>query len=165
MRLRAAYLSNEARLAGLNVPNFESFVLGAGHKATWALRAQRQPCASLGMGVELPQMFIIVPDVDVVDVAFFRADKEAERIEMVPHNSLHLAFNSPRLEALGAAVVDAGLGVAAAREEGLDLERMELKALDLLRMAQSCRHHLVAHVPQEDGLIRGSAGQQVPESR
>ena len=86
------------------------------------------------MSVQLPQRFLVVPHVDVVDVSNFRAGQEAEGVEMVPQNALYFALDGPALETLGAAVVDANLGVAAARQQRLDLERVKLEALHLLRM-------------------------------
>jgi len=66
---------------------------------------------------------------------------------MIPKNAFNFTLDGPTLEALAAAIVDADNLVATARQQCLDLERMELKALNFLRMGQRRGYHLIVHIP------------------
>lgn len=114
------------------------------------------------MGIQLPQRFFVVTDVNVIDVTGFRADQKAERVEMIPKNAFNFAFHFPSLAAFRAAIVDAGDSITAARKKCLDLKRMELDALHFIPMTQRCSHYLCVHVPQQDSLVRRATGQQIP---
>lgn len=76
--------TNEGRFARLNVPNFETFILRGSNKTTRALRTESEPCARLGVSVQLPQRLFIIAGVHVVDVTSFCTGQETVWIEMVP---------------------------------------------------------------------------------
>jgi len=63
---------DEIGRARLNVPNLERLVLRAGDQTAGALAAQSKSCAGSGMGVQLPDGFVVA-GVDVEDAASLRA--------------------------------------------------------------------------------------------
>lgn len=140
-------LANKIGLARLNVPDLEVFVLRGCDETAWTLRAESQTGARFRVGIQLPQRFLIVAGVHVVDVTSFRAGQEAVGIEVIPKNAFNFTLEGPALEALATAIVDANNLVATARQQRLDLEGMELQALNFLRMGQRRSNHLIGHVP------------------
>ena len=145
-------LDDEAGRSRLNVPHFESLVLRAGDQAAGTLGAQSQSCGRTGMGVQRPHRFLVA-SVDVEDAARLGAAQKAKGIEVIPNDSFDFSVDFPVLAAFTAAVVHPHCAVTAARQQRLDLERVELEALDLFWVRQRRCYVLPAHVPQKDVVI------------